>query len=45
MLTYIIEAIGLAFVVGAICGILLGTQMASQRMKLKPAKQKISRDR
>lgn len=43
MLTYIAEAVALAFIVGGVCGALLGIQMASQR--LKPARQKASRDR
>lgn len=43
MLSYIAEAIALAFIVGGVCGALLGMQMAGQR--LKPARQKISRDR
>lgn len=45
MMTYIAEAVALAFIVGGVCGTLLGMQMANQRMKLKPARQKISRDR
>lgn len=45
MLTYIAEAVALAFIVGGVCGTLLGMQMAGQRMKLKPAPHKNSRDR
>lgn len=45
MLNYLVEAVMMAFLCGGIVGIFVGAQMTSQRIKLKPATQKIHRDR